>query len=176
MNATAQGCFYQDGLAKDYRLGTICSSDHGWGTAYAVVYATENSRQAAFQGLYDRRCFGSTTYGLVVDFRMADHLMGEEFCLDKPAEMTVFARGTAPIGSVEILSQGKVVRAVGNTNSPIGKMETSIAWTPDSLPQGTTYYYARVIQADHEMAWTSPVWVTSGNAVPAKGRLSAGSN
>ncbi|PYJ00216.1 MAG: hypothetical protein DME25_21255, partial [Verrucomicrobia bacterium] len=103
-NATAHGCFYQDGLAKDYRLGTICSSDHGWGTAYAVVYATENSRQAAFQGLYDRRCFGSTTYGLVVDFRMADHLMGEEFCLDKPAEMTVFARSTAPIRSVEILS------------------------------------------------------------------------
>ncbi len=25
---------------------------------------------------------------------------------------------------------------------------------------GTNYYYMRVIQADREMAWASPVWVT----------------
>lgn len=160
VNATAKGCFYQDGLAKDYRLGTICSSDHGWGTAYAVVYATENSRHAAFQGLYDRRCYGSTTYGLVVDFRLAGHLMGEEFSLEKPSEITVFARGTTPIRSIELFSQGKLVHAVGSTNNPIGTTEAHVAWTPESLPQQTVYYYALVIQADDEMAWTSPVWVT----------------
>lgn len=159
--ATAKGGFYQDGLAKDYKLGTICSSDHGWGTAYAVVYATENSRQGAWQGLYDRRCYGSTTYGLIVDFRCGKHFMGEEFSTDKPPQIKLFVRGSAPIREVAILSNGKIVHSQGDEKNPIGKKELNLSWTPGSLPAGTTYYYARVIQEDDEMAWTSPVWVTN---------------
>ncbi len=166
--AIATNCFVQDGLAKDYRMGLLCSSDHGWGTAYAVVYATENSRKAAWQGLYDRRCYGSTTYGLVVDFRMGKHIMGEEIALNKPEELTVFARGTAPIRQIDIFSDRKVVHNVGSVEKSIGKKEVTISWTPESLPKGTSYYYARIIQEDDEMAWTSPIWVTNGDAVAQK--------
>lgn len=162
VNATAKNCFVQDGLGKDYRMGIICSTDHGWGTAYAVVYAPENSRQAAFDGLHDRRCYGSTTYGLVLGARMGEHFMGEEFSLDKPAEISVFTRGTTAIRSVEILSDGKIIHAQGDVKNPIDKKEVRITWTPElPLPGKTSYYYVRVIQADDEIAWSSPFWVTS---------------
>lgn len=162
VNATKKNCFVQDGLAKDYHMGFICSSDHGWGTAYAVAYATENSRQAAFKGLQDRRCYASTTYGLVLDTRMGDHFMGEEFSLDKPAEISVYARGTAPIRQVEIFSNGKIVHAEGDVKKPINKNEVRLTWTPPLPEYGkATYYYVRVIQGDDEIAWGSPFWVTS---------------
>ncbi len=160
VNATAKNCFVQDGLDKDYHMGFICSSDHGWGTAYAVVYATENSRQAAFKGLQDRRCYASTTYGLVLDTRMGEHFMGEEFSLDKPAEISVYARGTAPIRSIEIFNDGKMVHAEGDVKNPIDKKEARLTWTPPLPTSGkTSYYYVRVIQGDDEIAWSSPFWV-----------------
>jgi hypothetical protein len=162
VNATATNCFVQDGLAKDYRMGFICSSDHGWGTAYAVVYGTENSRKAAFKGLEDRRCYASTTYGLVLDTRMGDHFMGEEFSLDKPTEISVYTRGTAPIRQVEIFSDRKVVYSEGGVKNPINKNEVRLSWTaPLPAPGKTVYYYVRVIQGDDEIAWSSPFWVTS---------------
>jgi hypothetical protein len=160
VEAKAKGSFYQDALAKGYKMGIICSTDHGWGTAYAVVYGTENSREAAFKGIQDRRCYGSTTYGLIVDFRVGKHFMGEEFSADKPEEISVYTRGTVPIRQIDILSGGKVVHSMGDVKNPIGKKEVKLKWTPESLPKGTTYYYARVIQEDDEMAWASPVWVT----------------
>ena len=161
-NATAKAGFYQVGLAKGYRMGIICSSDHGWGTAYAAVYASSNSRRDVFQAIWDRRCYGSTTYGLVVEFRADGHMMGEEFSSKAPPKISIYVRGTAPLRSIEILSQGEVVHAVGSLERPIGTRETKIDWRPTSLKPGTTYYYARVIQEDDEMAWTSPVWVQSG--------------
>ncbi|MDB6025942.1 MAG: hypothetical protein JWM68_2165 [Verrucomicrobiales bacterium] len=168
VNATATNCFVQDGLAKDYRMGMIGSSDHGWGTAYAVVYATENSRQAAWQGLYDRRCYASTTYGLVVDFRMGQHIMGEEITATKPEEISVYARGTAPIRQIDIFSDRKLVHSLGSVKEPIGKKEVNISWTPESLAPGTSYYYARIIQEDDEIAWTSPIWITNNNSAVKK--------
>jgi hypothetical protein len=164
VNATAKNCFVQDGLAKDYRFGFIGSSDHGWGTAYAVVYATENSRKAAFQGLQDRRCYGSTTYGLVLDTRMGDHFMGEEFSLDQPTPISIYARGTAPIRQVDIFSDHKLIHSEGGVKNPINKNEVRLTWTPPLPGSGkTSYYYVRVIQGDDEIAWSSPFWVTSGN-------------
>ena len=131
VNATAKNCFVQDGLAKDYHFGFIGSSDHGWNTAYAVAYATENSRKAAFQALEDRRCYGSTTYGLVLDTRMGEHFMGEEFSLDKPAEISVYTRGTAPIRQIEIFSDRKVIHGEGSIEHPINKKEVA---SPGHLP------------------------------------------
>jgi hypothetical protein len=169
VDATAKNCFYQDGLAQGHKMGIICSTDHGWGTAYAVVYATEHSRQGAFQAMQERRCYGSTTYGLVLDFRMGDHFMGEEFSAQKPEPISVFVRGAAPVRRIDILSNGKVVHSVGSVEKPIGKKEARLKWTPPSLDPGTSYFYARVIQEDDEMAWASPVWVTgAGSKVSSK--------
>jgi hypothetical protein len=93
---------------------------------------------------------------------MGDHFMGEEFSLDRPAEISIYARGTAPIRQVEIFSNHKLVHGVGDVKNPIDKKEVRLTWTPPLPEPGKpTYYYVRVIQGDDEIAWSSPFWVTT---------------
>ncbi|MBL8843547.1 MAG: hypothetical protein JNL90_18650 [Planctomycetes bacterium] len=42
----------------------------------------------------------------------------------------------------------------------LGVAELVQEWVDDEVAPGPTSYYARVIQADGETAWTSPIWVT----------------
>jgi hypothetical protein len=145
----------QNALAKGYRLGIICSSDHGYGVSYACVYAKSASREDIFQALYDRRCYGSTAYGIVLDFRADGRLMGEEYATEVPAAFSVSVRGYSNVKSVELLRDG----AVAHVWTP-GKREVELEWRDDATGAGTHIYYVRVILEDREMAWSSPIWVT----------------
>ena len=71
--------------------------------------------------------------------------------------LEVHVRGSAPIRSVEILGRSKVLLA----EKPAGAREHRVRWSdPDWAQQDKEqWYYVRVIQADDEMAWSSPVWV-----------------
>ena len=162
-NATNKEGFYWEALKKGYKAGIICSSDHGYGAAYACVYAPENTRDAVWQALYDRRTYGSTTYGLVLEVRTSDgHWMGEEWSSSDAPELNIYVRGSAPIRSVEIIGRTKVLHAEGSAKKPLDAAEHRIKWSdPEwSKQTGEQWYYVRVIQADDEMAWSSPVWVT----------------
>ncbi len=154
--------FYWKALEKGYRVGIICSSDHGYGAAYACVYAPENSREAIWQALYDRRTYGSTTYGLVLDVRSGAHWMGEEFSSSSPPSIDVFTRGSVPIRSVEIIGRSKILHTEGSIEKPLNTKEHRLTWTDPEWSQlkGEQWYYVRVIQTDDEMAWSSPMWVT----------------
>ena len=161
-NATAEGGFVQDALAKGYRLGFICSSDHGYGVSYACVYAKGNSREEVFDALHEKRCYGSTSYGIVLDVRADGHFMGEEYAGGEAgAALTIHARGPAAIRSVEVISNAKVVQSWGSAEEPIGKREVDLTWQ-DAARKKTRYYYVRLILENDEMAWSSPIWVTRG--------------
>ncbi len=41
-----------------------------------------------------------------------------------------------------------------------GKQEVTLRYVDQDVAPGTSYYYARVIQSDREIAWASPIWVT----------------
>jgi len=41
----------------------------------------------------------------------------------------------------------------------LGVDEFHEQWTDDAAPEGASWYYARIIQEDGEMAWTSPIFV-----------------
>jgi hypothetical protein len=153
--------FYWNALEKGYHLGVICSSDHGYGVAYACVYAPENSRDSIWQAIWDRRTYGSTTYGLVLEMHSGTHWMGEEWSSKEAPVLDVFVRGTQPIRSVEILGRSKVLHAEGSQKEPLNAKEHRIRWSdPEWAAQDQEqWYYVRVIQADDEMAWSSPVWV-----------------
>jgi hypothetical protein len=43
------------------------------------------------------------------------------------------------------------------TNSPKGR-EAELTFTDREPLEGRSYYYVRVLQADGEIAWSSPVW------------------
>ncbi|HLY74014.1 MAG TPA: hypothetical protein VKU80_07830, partial [Planctomycetota bacterium] len=148
-------------LEKGYHVGVIASSDHGYGVAYACVYAPENSRDAIWKAIWDRRCYGSTTYGLVLEMKSGSHFMGEEWTSKEAPTLDVYVRGAAPIRSLEILGRSKVLYSEGSVEVPLVAGERRIHWTdPDWAAQSAEqWYYVRVIQTDDEMAWSSPVWV-----------------
>ena len=154
--------FYWNALEKGYHVGVICSSDHGLGCAYACVYAPENTRESVWQAMYDRRTYGSTTYGLVLEMRGDGHWMGEEWKSKEAPKLEIYVRGAVPIRSVEILGRSKVLHAEGSLDKPLNTKEHRIAWTdPEWADQAKEqWYYVRVIQTDDEMAWSSPVWIT----------------
>ncbi len=153
---------YWKALEKGHHIGVIASSDHGYGVAYACVYAEENSREAIWQAMWDRRCYGSTTYGLVLDMRSGDHWMGEEWKSKEAPVIDVHVEAAAPIRSVEIIGRSQVLHAEGSEKEPLRKRTHKIRWSdPDWDKQGKEqWYYVRVIQTDDEIAWSSPIWVT----------------
>ena len=151
--------YVQQGLAKDYRSGIICSSDHGTGVSYAVVYADKLDRKSVFDALYSRRCYGSTAYGTVLEFWADGHFMGEEYKSATAPKIDMFVSAPVNIRSVEVIKDGKVVFSKGSVEKPINSNEVKLSWADRVNPSPWSYYYLRVIRVDDEMAWSSPIWV-----------------
>ena len=63
-------------------------------------------------------------------------------------------RGTGPIARIDIIKDNTFVYAAHPNVE-----EVSFSYTDRSIEPGTHYYYVRVIQADDNMAWASPIWV-----------------
>lgn len=152
--ATLKKQHVQNALAMKYRLGIICSNDHGYGASYACVYAKENTREAIFDALYDRRTYGSTTYGVIVDFNVNGVMMGRDVKRGDGVVATGYVRGADKLDKVQILKDNEVIKEW----QPDGT-EFKVDWKDPSPGDGIHWYYLRVIQENDEMAWSSPSWV-----------------
>jgi hypothetical protein len=87
--------------------------------------------------------------------------MGEEWSSKEAPTLEAFVRGAQPIRSIEVIGRSKVLYAEGSAEKPLNAAEHKIRWTDPEWAQQDKeqWYYIRVIQADDEMAWSSPVWV-----------------
>ncbi len=153
-DATLKGQHVQDALAMKYRLGIICSTDHGYAASYCCVYAKENTREAVFDALYDRRTYGATEYGIIVDFNVNGVMMGRDVNRGDGVVASGYVRGAGKLDKVQILKDNAVVHEW----TPAGDEQT-IDWTDPDPGTGLHWYYLRVIQENDEMAWSSPAWV-----------------
>jgi hypothetical protein len=140
---------------KGYKLGFQSSSDH-WSThiSFFIILAEGRDRQSLLDAIFKRRCYGATD-NIVVDFRSGDHLMGSEMASDRAPSFQAHVVGTNKLGKVEILRDSEVVATL-----PASGAECKGEWTDPQARSGTHYYYLRVQQADGELAWASPIWVT----------------
>ncbi len=140
---------------KGYRLGFQASSDH-WSThiSFFVAIAERHDRAAILDATRKRHCYGATD-NIVLDVRSGDHLMGDEFTTNQTPKLTLTVIGTGKLAKVEILRDSEVVA----TFKPKGAEHRS-DWTEPLPQQGTHYYYVRVLQANGEIAWGSPMWIT----------------
>jgi hypothetical protein len=149
------GHFYQDALAKGLRYGVEASSDHlATHKDFTGVYSEELSRPALFRAMRARHTFAASDK-IVLDFRMGEHLMGDEIHARRPPEAQVKVIGTGKIRSVEVIRNGAVVY----TRGP-GPERVEFRYLDRSPAAGENYYYIRVRQEDGNMAWSSPIWVT----------------
>jgi hypothetical protein len=153
----------QAALARGLRLGFIAGTDchigrPGQGNrsyeggGLACVLAPELTREAIFDALVDRRCYGTTGARLLLDFRVNGALMGSELPATPEREIELRLHGEGEIERAEIVKNGAVVHEV-----EVGASQADLTW--DDSDEGAACYYARVSQVDGHRAWSSPIWV-----------------
>ncbi len=126
------GSFVQDGLRRGLRFGFIASTDHGDGASYAAVLASSLNRADVFDALSRRRTYATTTRGLLVDLRVDDHWMGEEFTTSAPPRISWDVRSDREIAEIVLLRGGDVIRRVGQgPKSYLKNAEFVLELTPE---------------------------------------------
>ena len=161
------GGYRPDGMVsvaweKGYRLGVQASSDHlGVHTAYSMLLAEDNSREALVDAIRARRTYGATD-NIIVDFRLVetgrDYLMGEDVEIAGTPTFRVHIEGTDKLAEVEIVKNNQRVYR----QTP-GTQEVDFEYRDNDAPgEEADFYYVRVRQADRDqqVAWGSPIWVT----------------
>jgi hypothetical protein len=147
-------------LNKGYRLGFIASSDHmSTHMSFACVWAKEKTREAIFEALKARRTYAATDrIGLA--YYIGNALMGEEVRLrpGEDATLDIKVRGTAEVKEIQVVRSGTVILTAPKPGVP-GEHDVNLQFTDANTPDGSSYYYVRVVQEDEAIAWGSPIWV-----------------
>ena len=149
-------------LARGHRFGFTASSDshgllwhHGearkrdpYRTGLTAVQAEAKTREAVMRALVQRRCYATSGAKILLDVSADGQPMGSELSSSR-AHLTVRAVGTGPLARIELVSERGVVHSAEAHGDEA---------TVDARVEGR-FVYARVLQADGEMAWSSPVFL-----------------
>jgi hypothetical protein len=149
-----EGGFVSDALQQDKRMGFIASSDHmSTHRSYACLYAKENTREGLMEAMVARRAYAATDR-ILCEFSIGDALMGGEIKAEDVLDVRIWFAGTGDIKEVALLCDSAPIL----TWAPSGS-EIEIITHLDPSEATGHYYYARVIQHDSNLAWSSPIWV-----------------
>jgi hypothetical protein len=167
-------------FSRGYILGVVAAGDshvgypgrsmmegdpylcQNWKAGIAGVYAPELTREAIWDALYNRHCYGTTGVRIVLQFHLNGSPMGS--VLEYPSdgndlyqrEIEVFVAGTDQISRVDIIKNN----GLHHRTCPQGdNAEVSIVDRLDVPPATRDWYYVRVFQADGNAAWSSPIWI-----------------
>ncbi len=147
---------YQDALARGHKLGVIASSDHrSTNISFAGAYLKTFDRAGVFDAISARRTIAATDK-IVIMLSCNGHLLGEEFRTTEKPKLKLYVDGTAPLLAVTVVRNERIVYEF--TPKSASTYEGTF-WDDDPVV-GESRYYLRVEQADGNMGWTSPVWVT----------------
>ncbi len=151
--------FYWNALAKGYRLGMQSSSDHiATHTSYTMIYTPSTARRDIVESMRKRHAYGATD-NIVLEVRARgrqgrEWMMGDDFEAASAPVLHVKVLGTGAIESVEIIKDGKFIYRT-EPKAPTAEFD----YTDTAAAPGQSWYYVRVMQADRNMAWASPIWV-----------------
>jgi len=161
--ASAPGGFRPAGYvwnawAKGYKLGVQASSDHlSTHISYACTLTSDFTRQGLIDAMKLRHSYGATD-NIILDYRMKsagkEYLQGDIVDVKAPFELTVKVIGTQPVRQIDLI-RGKQFLMTSNPN----QREVDFSFKDAAPLKGESFYYVRVIQADDQMAWSSPIWV-----------------
>ncbi|MBI3470409.1 MAG: DUF3604 domain-containing protein [Candidatus Solibacter usitatus] len=124
------------------------------GTALVAAYASELTRDGIFQALYHRRTYATTGSRIVLRFEVNGALMGSEIRAGGPPRITAWAEGTAPIRTLRVVKNGRVVYSIAPQ-----ALGAKLEYTDLSGDYQNRFYYLDLVQEDGEKAISSPVWV-----------------
>jgi hypothetical protein len=148
--------FVWNALEKGYRLGFQSSSDHvSTHMSYAVVLTNDLSRQGLIDAFKKRHSYAATD-NIILDVRSGEHLMGDAFETGQRPTLAITVRGTGPVAKVHVIRDNKYVYSTEPKQEEVKLRYTDM----DARAGKTSYYYVRVEQADGNLAWASPMWIT----------------
>ena len=81
--------------------------------------------------------------------------MGDAFTAAVAPKFTIRVVGTNAIKQVDLIKN----RTFIYTTRP-GTRRVALEFTDRDFGAGESWYYARVLQEDGQLAWSSPVWIT----------------
>ncbi|WP_229964379.1 CehA/McbA family metallohydrolase [Litorilinea aerophila] len=169
-------------LRSGHILGFVCGADahdgypgnaqgkfpYNWmnkhspvGSGRTAVLAEQLSRDAVWQALYDRRCYGTTGTRILVDFTVNDAPMGSQVTAAGERTIRFRVAGPCPIHKIHVIRNGELL-ARAWCDQPV---ETGEFHDPGSGAE-VDFYYLRVFCQDGEMAWASPIWVRRAGRRP----------
>jgi hypothetical protein len=149
--------FVWNAWAKGFKLGVQSSSDHSsTHVSYAVLLAEDNTREAVLRAIRARHAYAATD-NIILDVRCGEHIQGDIFSIRGRPKIDIRIEGTAPVDKVEIVKDNKFVFSNHPKKGPV-----QLTYEDSDSKAVESYYYVRVQQADGQMAWSSPMWITTG--------------
>lgn len=169
----------RDGLDRGLMMGFTGGTDTHMGAPAAyletsfgrgrlpgmtAVWATELSRAAIWDALWNRRTYAVRGERILLHTAVNGAMMGDETALqapDEPRRIAIAVAGTAPVESVKLIHNGSTLR----TWTGKGRWEMAIEFDHEEPAEGLaaapglSYYYVRVVQEGGGIAWSSPTWV-----------------
>lgn len=136
------------GLLYHHGATPRCDPSHSGLTA---VIGADHSRRSILEALRARRCYATTGARIVLEVTLDDAPMGSDLDARDHGNLRVRTTGTAPLAGLDIVRRGSVetIDADGIELELERELEFS----------GSDYVYVRVRQTDHDMAWSSPIFV-----------------
>lgn len=195
ISESAEGSI-QNALLKNHRFGFVAGGldDRGvysdlyesdqmqYPPGLTAIIATEHSRSALAEAVYNRSCYATTGEKIILGLSLAGLPMGSEIStatkhgLRVNRHLSGYVAGTGNIAKLEIVRNGKVIKTFEGdgkywlqfTYDDMTPIEKVVIDAKDKKPP-FVYYYIRLIQEDGNMAWSSPIWVDFiASAAPSK--------
>jgi hypothetical protein len=177
MIGAVSGRHVQDALARGYRLGFVAGGDmHSsqpgnpvlafgpyrtlrFKPGLTAVLADRLDERAILGAMRDRRTYATTGARILLEFSVNGVPLGGNLVVGAGAPVAVRGRvhGTAALAEVAVVRNG-VAACVARP----WQEDFEVDWEDPQPAAGradVSYYYLRAVQADGEVAWSSPVWV-----------------
>ena len=146
--------------AKGYKLGVQVASDHlSTHYSYACTIAEDFTREGLLDAMKQRHNYGATD-NIVLDYRLEangrEYLQGDILEADGTFRLSVKVLGTSPIRQIDIIKNQEFLYTRQ-------KLPQDVAFNYEDATKGAgeDFYYVRVQQNDGNVAWSSPIWVTT---------------
>ena len=132
-----------------------------WGLA--GVWATELTRDAIFQGLYERRTLATTGVRILLDFSVDGAEPGQVAVVEGAADIEIRALAPSAIAWIELLHLPPGGERVEVAHRWTGTGDAmTLAWSHDGFAAGSLYavrlQLRRMVRNRVAMAFSSPVW------------------
>ena len=162
---------YLKTLARGYHLGPAADQDNHYtnfgrnNMIRTVVLASSLKRDSIMAAYRAMRFYASDDWNTQVTFTVNGNYMGSDFTTN--TNSTIYVSVTDPdypgaagdaVDSIKIYygSPGSGINAtVLNFNTG----SNTLSFTHNTIATNSYYYFAKIIQADGNSIWTSPVWV-----------------